>query len=138
MVTGSGSFAVTWRHRVDLGKLRQLFPADFERQFPDIRRAIAATLRLLEQYEVPATWAVLGHLYLRECRRDVSGRAHPELIHPAQSWFDREWLSSDPCTNRDTDPLWYGDDIVDALRAGGPNRRSAVTPSRMRSSTTPR
>ena len=43
-------------------------------------------------------------------------------IHPAQSWYDREWLSSDPCTDRDTDPLWYGDDIVDALRAAGPEQ----------------
>jgi peptidoglycan/xylan/chitin deacetylase (PgdA/CDA1 family) len=121
-VSGAGSFAVTFDTELIWGSFDSLSPAEFERQFPDIRRAIAATLRLLEQYEVPATWAVLGHLYLRECRRDASGRAHPELVHPGQSWFDREWLSSDPCTDRDTDPLWYGDDIVDALRAAGPEQ----------------
>ena len=52
MMSGSGSFAVTFDTELIWGSFDSLSPAEFERQFPDIRRAIAATLRLLEQYEV--------------------------------------------------------------------------------------
>lgn len=93
-------------------------PAErFARLYPDIRGTIDSVLRLLDQYEVSATWAVLGHLFLSACRRDSSGIAHPELVRPRQSWRDGDWYAEDPCTDRSRDPLWYGDDILDALQA---------------------
>jgi peptidoglycan/xylan/chitin deacetylase (PgdA/CDA1 family) len=119
---GAGTLALTFDTELIWGSFDTFSPTEFAREFPDIRRAIAASLRLLERYEVPATWAVLGHLYLGECRRDATGRAHADMVHPVQSWFDREWFAADPCTDRATDPLWYGDDIVDAIRAAGPRQ----------------
>ena len=29
----------------------------------------------------------------------------------------RDWLGADPCTDITSDPLWYGDDLVDLIRA---------------------
>ena len=46
-----------------------------------------------------------------------AGLAHPELVRPRQSWRPGDWYASDPCTERQRDPLWYGDDIVDAVLA---------------------
>ena len=74
-------------------------------------------LSLLDRYEVSATWAVLGHVFLNACSRDPAGLAHPELVRPRQSWRPGDWYASDPCTDRQRDPLWYGDDIVDAIQA---------------------
>ncbi len=112
-----GSFVLTFDTELIWGSFHHATPAEFSRSYPDIRETIRATIRLLERHEIRATWAVVGHLYLRHCRRDASGLAHPEIVHPGQSWFRRDWFSMDPCTNRDTDPLWYGDDILDALQA---------------------
>ncbi len=101
------------------GSFDQTSPERFARTYPDIRGTIASILRVLERYEVSATWAVLGHLFLSECRRDAAGIAHPELPRPRQSWRPGDWYSHDPCTNRHRDPLWYGEDILDMLLAAG-------------------
>jgi hypothetical protein len=58
---------------------------------------------------------VVGHLFLRSCQRGADGRAHPELVRPRHAWYPGDWLAKDPCTGRDRDPLWYGDDLVEAI-----------------------
>jgi hypothetical protein len=72
---------------------------------------------MLEELEVPATWAVVGHLFLESCPRGHDGTAHPELLRPSFAWYPDDWFSRDPCTDRARDPLWYGDDIVDLILA---------------------
>src|SRR5438105_4494715 len=42
------------------------------------RRNLGALLDLFDQYELPITWATVGHLFLDRCSRS-HGRAHPEL-----------------------------------------------------------
>ena len=116
----AGAFALTFDTELIWGSFDSVSAPDFAQMFPDVRGTIDATLALLAKYDVPATWAIVGHLYLRGCSRDAAGLAHPELVHPGQSWFGRDWYSSDPCTDRARDPLWYGDDVVDAIQAAGP------------------
>ncbi|MGO9179879.1 MAG: hypothetical protein ACLQBX_16715 [Candidatus Limnocylindrales bacterium] len=111
------TFTLTFDTELIWGSHDQISANRFARAYPDIRGTIDSTLRLLEQYEVSATWAVLGHLFLSECRRDSSGIAHPELVRPRQSWRRGDWYARDPCTDRSRDPLWYGDDILDAIQA---------------------
>jgi peptidoglycan/xylan/chitin deacetylase (PgdA/CDA1 family) len=111
-----GTFVLTLDTELIWGSFDSLTAAAFARQFPDERSTILALLDLLDRYEIPATWAVLGHLFLRECQR-VEGIAHPELCQPRQSWYHADWLAADPCTDRLRDPLWYGDDILDAIQA---------------------
>lgn len=61
---------------------------------------------LLDEFEVPATWAIVGHLFLEEC----DGR-HAD--HPSPSgWFDRErkqW--------RSRPDLRFGQELIEAVRA---------------------
>lgn len=111
------TFTLTFDTELIWGSFDQMPAERFARLYPDIRGTIESVLRLLDQYEVSATWAVLGHLFLSECRRDTSGIAHPELVRPRQSWRDGDWYAEDPCTDRSRDPLWYGDDILDALQS---------------------
>jgi peptidoglycan/xylan/chitin deacetylase (PgdA/CDA1 family) len=111
------TFTLTFDTELIWGSFDHVPAERFARLYPDIRETIDSVLRLLGRYEVPATWAVLGHLFLSECRRDGSGIAHPELVRPHQSWRPGDWYAEDPCTDRGRDPLWYGDDILDALQA---------------------
>ena len=68
------------------------------------RRGWNAMLELLEEFDIPATWAVVGHLMLDSC----DGR-HAE--HPApDGWFERErgeW--------QDREDLRFGPDLVSDL-----------------------
>lgn len=98
------------------GSFHRMTPAQFEAGYPDVRGTIRAILDLLERYEMAATWAVVGHLFLERCERDANGRAHPEMVHPQQRWWSGDWYMHDPCSDRGRDPLWYGPDIVDLIQ----------------------
>ncbi|WP_331233274.1 polysaccharide deacetylase family protein [Natronorarus salvus] len=58
---------------------------------------------LLEEYDLPATWAIVGHLFLPEC--DGTHADHP--LSPG--WFERDPGSE---TGR---PAWFGRDLIDAV-----------------------
>jgi peptidoglycan/xylan/chitin deacetylase (PgdA/CDA1 family) len=113
----TGTFALTFDTELIWGSFDKYTPTEFAKRYPDVRRVIAQILQLLERHEVPATWAVVGHLYLRECARDVRGRAHPELASPRQRWRRGDWYEADPSTDLNRDPLWYGPDLLDAIQS---------------------
>ncbi|RQH00525.1 polysaccharide deacetylase family protein [Natrarchaeobius oligotrophus] len=71
------------------------------------RRGWPALLELLDEYDVPATWAVVGHLMLDSC-----DGVHAD--HPApEGWFERERTEW-----RDREDLRFGRDLVaDLLEA---------------------
>lgn len=72
--------------------------------FRGTRSAIRGLLRRFEQYDVSATWAVVGALLLRS----EDGRTrHPWLADPR---FDNV-----PAGDSRSHPFWYADDVVDAL-----------------------
>lgn len=89
--------------------------AEFAAQYPDLRGTARELLNLLCEFEVSATWAVVGHLFLRSCERGDDGRAHPELVRPRFHWHGRDWFADDPCSDRISRPMWYGEDIVEML-----------------------
>jgi peptidoglycan/xylan/chitin deacetylase (PgdA/CDA1 family) len=115
--SGQPTFMLTFDTELIWGSFDHTDPAAFERQYPDIRGTIRGILDLLERYEVCATWAVVGHLFLTGCTRSADGIAHAELPRPAQGWRPGDWYDRDPCTDRERDPLWYGTDVLDMLQA---------------------
>jgi len=100
------------------GSFDHVAPADFAARYPDERGVIRDILALLDRHDVAATWAVVGHLFLAGCARGEDGRAHPGMPRPDYAWYPHDWYRADPCADRTSDPLWYGDDIVDAIVAG--------------------
>jgi len=69
------------------------------------REAIYDLLSLFEQHYVPATWAVVGHLFLDAC-----DGLHHDLYEEQQSWH-----SFDPGSDIRSDPLYYGRDLIEAI-----------------------
>jgi hypothetical protein len=111
------TFALTFDTELFWGSFDRMTAERFGRTYPDIRGTVGAIIRILERYDVAATWAVVGHLFLESCERDRDGLAHPELRMTRQSHWRGDWYSRDPCTDRARDPLWYGPDILDAIGA---------------------
>jgi peptidoglycan/xylan/chitin deacetylase (PgdA/CDA1 family) len=85
-----------------------------EHQFQDVRRIVERLLKLMEQYEIQTTWAVVGHLFLEQCREE-EGCKHPEIVPPRYSWLARDWLEPDPCSDVEQAPFRYGPDIIDMI-----------------------
>ena len=85
-----------------------------EAQCQQARPCISRLLKLLEKYEVHATWAVVGHLFLEECH-PLNGVKHPEIIRPTYTWFPGDWFDPDPCTRLEDASSWYGRDIIQQI-----------------------
>ena len=68
-------------------------------------------LRLFVQFDVPATWFIVGHLFLDRCSA-LNGVKHPEILPPTAEWFNR-----DPCGDERTNPDLYGRTLVDKIRS---------------------
>ncbi len=81
--------------------------------FEATRSAVARLLSLLGEYEIHATWAVVGHLLLRGCSQ--SAVKHPELVRPDYPWLRGDWLDPVPCSEEGADPLWYAPDMVESI-----------------------
>ena len=73
------------------------------------RGCIDTLLNLFEKHNIPATWAVVGHLFLDHCECE-DGIPHKDMPR-----FKKDWYSSDPCTDIRRDPLYYGRDIVENI-----------------------
>jgi peptidoglycan/xylan/chitin deacetylase (PgdA/CDA1 family) len=72
-------------------------------------------LGMLAEFEIPATWCTLGHLFLDACApRD--GRKHPEIVPPRLDG-SADWFEHDPGGTEDSDPIFYGKRLVDRILA---------------------
>ncbi|MCL7416714.1 MAG: polysaccharide deacetylase family protein [Halalkalicoccus sp.] len=69
------------------------------------RPAWSRLLSLLEEFSIPATWAIVGHLFLEEC--DGLHTGHPG----SPAWFAR-----DPGGTAGEHDEWFGPDLVRAVR----------------------
>jgi len=92
-------------------------PVDDSHHFDREREVIAAILAVLARFEIPATWAIVGHLFLDHCQPDAEGRCHPELARPDYPWLDEDWFAVDPGSSLDEAPYYYGRDIVEQVAA---------------------
>ena len=81
------------------------------------RENVPIMLRICEQYNIPITWATVGHLFVESCKRS-NGVAHPEL--PRLAHFENDfwrfqgddWFEHDPCTDFKSSPEWYCPDLI--------------------------
>ncbi len=102
MVGGVGSVVISLDAELGWGFHDfETLPAD---RVESGRRGWTTMVDLLEDVDVPATWAVVGHLMLETCDGEHAGHPAPD------GWFDRERT-----TWRDREDLRFGPDLVRAV-----------------------
>lgn len=79
------------------------------------REIIKRLLSLLEKYSIPATWAVVGHLFLASCSPEKTIK-HPEITRPTYRWIEKDWFYPDPASSVKENPEWYGPDILRLIK----------------------
>jgi peptidoglycan/xylan/chitin deacetylase (PgdA/CDA1 family) len=84
------------------------------RDYGSERIVIDQILEVFDRYEISATWAIVGHLFLDQCA-PVDGRAHPEIVRPVYPTMSGDWFDIDPCSTLAAAPSYYGRDIVAAI-----------------------
>ena len=73
-------------------------------------------LDLFVEFEVPATWCVLGHLFLDQCSVERGGKTHADLVRPQHSWHLEDWFNDDPASSEAEAPLFYGRSLVKKIQ----------------------
>lgn len=108
---GRGAFILSLDFELIWGTL-DLFGTNGFRRACAIERSIVVDrlLDLLHEYEVSATWCVLGHLFLGTC----DGR-HPEIVRPTHAWVTGDWFAHDSGGNEETAPLFFGRRLVERI-----------------------
>lgn len=81
-----------------------------------VREGVDNLLTLFQKYQIHATWAVVGHLFLESCSREGPDN-HNHVLQPEYRWYPEGWLSHDPYTDVERDPFFYAPDIVENIRA---------------------
>jgi len=84
------------------------------------RSNVPKLLSLCDIYDIPITWATVGHLFLKECKR-LNGKAHIEIPPvknydgPYWNFYGKDWFEFDPCTNYKEAPEWYAPDLIEKI-----------------------
>jgi peptidoglycan/xylan/chitin deacetylase (PgdA/CDA1 family) len=115
MTLRRGAFVLSLDFELIWGRLDVLGPeplrATCERERSQV---FGPLLGLLEDFEIPATWCVLGHLMLDSCAA-VNGHKHPEIVRPTHAWQRGDWFEHDPCSDEAHFPVFYGRSLVERL-----------------------
>ncbi|MBI5570236.1 MAG: polysaccharide deacetylase family protein [Desulfomonile tiedjei] len=96
----------------------------YERYYSQVRSVVERLLVLFQRYGIRATWALVGHLFLRSCSRDGAD-SHSHVLQPSYSWYPQGWLSQDPYSSVETDPFFYAPDVVEMILGSGKNHEIA-------------
>ena len=106
-----GTFVLSLDTELAWGAIHRGGYAGREDHFDRTRFVVSELLTMLERYEISATWAIVGHLFLDSCS-PVNGVKHPEITRSNHDLTEHDWFDRDPCSNVDEQPFWYGADIV--------------------------
>ncbi len=112
-----GVFTISLDFELIWGTLDLFGPQGFRHAYEIERKeVIDRLLALFVEFEVPATWCMLGHLFLDRCSSE-GGSKHPEIVRPHHAWHPEDWFLHDPCRNEESDPLFYGRSLLEKIRA---------------------
>lgn len=118
VITFTADFELAWAWRYSKSVAdplkRTVEKAEIERKnLPEI-------LKLCDKYNIPVTWATVGHLFLNSCKA-LNGIAHPDIKRldnfENEYWrfSGNDWFEYDPCTDVKAAPNWYCPDLIDLI-----------------------
>lgn len=108
--TLSLDFELIWGTHDLFGPERFRRPCELERTM-----IIDRLLDLFVEFEISATWCIVGHLFLDRCATE-QGIKHPEIARPTHNWYRADWFTYDPSGSEASDPIFYGRSLVEKIR----------------------
>jgi peptidoglycan/xylan/chitin deacetylase (PgdA/CDA1 family) len=114
---GVGAFTLSLDFELIWGTL-DLFGPDRFRRACEIEREVIIDrlLALFVEFDIPATWCVLGHLFLGRCESQ-DGCLHPEIVRPNHAWSRGDWFAHDPGGDEEQAPIFLGRSLVKKIKA---------------------
>lgn len=77
------------------------------------RENIPVLVKLLEDYNIPITFATVGHLFLESCKHeDHDWMQRPPHFDDHWRFLSGDWFEHDPNSSVDENPEWYAPDLI--------------------------
>lgn len=111
-----GVFTISLDFELIWGTMDLFGPERFRRACEIERSVVVRLLDLFIEYEISATWCVLGHLFLDSCTA-TDGLKHPEIVRPNHAWCLHDWFHFDPCGTEQSAPVYYGRNLVERIQS---------------------
>jgi peptidoglycan/xylan/chitin deacetylase (PgdA/CDA1 family) len=112
----TGVFVVSLDFELIWGTVDLFGPEAFRRDCEVEREVVIdRLLEIFREFEVPATWCVVGHLFLGACTMQ-DGRKHPEIVPPSHAWRRGDWFADDPCEADEGASIFLGKSLVEKIR----------------------
>ena len=95
-----------------------LFGPEAFRRTCEVERQVVIDrlLDLFVEFDIRATWGVVGHLMLDRCGGE-NGQKHPEIVRPRHAWCRGDWFEHDPGGTEDEAPVFLGRSLIEKIRA---------------------
>lgn len=111
-----GIFTLSLDFELIWGTLDLFGPEQFARACRIEREiVIDRLLELLAEFEVPATWCILGHLFLDHCPPNENPK-HADISRPHHAWHPADWFANDPGGDEQSAPNFFGRSLVEKIR----------------------
>ena len=107
----SADFELGWAFRYSK---RGAYP---EKMANQTRENFPYFIKMFEDYEIPITWATVGHLMLSECKKGDHDWMHRIPYFENKHWIYNkgDWFDCDPYTNWKKAKTWYAPDLIEKI-----------------------
>jgi hypothetical protein len=118
----SADFELAWAWQY--AKLHRDPVAEAKKMALRERDNIPGILELCDTYNIPITWATVGHLFLESCTR-INGLAHQDILrldhfeNDFWKFSGGDWFKNDPCSDYRDAPEWYCPDLIKMIMSTG-------------------
>lgn len=116
IIVFSADFEMAWAYRFSKTKKDQAIQFGLHE-----RNQVPYILELFNSFNIPVTWATVGHLFLKKCVKGKNGLPHSDMPRPHffenRNWrfSNGDWYKNDPCTKVESDPAWYASDLIEHI-----------------------
>jgi peptidoglycan/xylan/chitin deacetylase (PgdA/CDA1 family) len=116
-IGSKGIFTISLDFELIWGTLDLFGPDGFANHcVAEREHVIDRLLDLFTEFDVPATWCILGHLFLDQCR-SIDGVKHPEIVRPSHKWCAGDWFERDPGGTEGSQPVFFGRSLVRKIQS---------------------
>ncbi len=111
-----GVFTLSLDFELIWGTLDLFGPEAFRRTCELERQVVIdRLLDLFVEFDIRATWCVVGHLMLDRCGGE-NGQKHPEIVRPRHGWCRGDWFGHDPGGTEGEAPVFLGRSLIEKIR----------------------
>jgi peptidoglycan/xylan/chitin deacetylase (PgdA/CDA1 family) len=102
----NGIFIISIDFELAWGYVDKPLPLEMEKRISEEPEVVKELLNIFEEYNMPATWAVVGHLLETDCAWK-NNQPHSDFPRPVRQGEAEDWFAAHPLKGSPAERLWF-------------------------------